>query len=119
MRRDPSAYVVVVVVVTGPSGVGTTCLVETVLARRPGLVRVDAAADKSSDGIELSVHGETANTNTAFARANPLRSSSRVLRRRRLFSFGGRPTVLLLAEERSEGEPEARLQPRRAASPRL
>ncbi|KAI3653781.1 hypothetical protein MP228_001728 [Amoeboaphelidium protococcarum] len=97
------------VVVTGPKGVGKSCLIDTAFRNTCGVVRVAADAGMTKTEIVDAALRELTGLNSRFSIANPYVNSRRVIFWYRLLSRGDSPIIIINASERQPGQPFASL----------
>ena len=93
--------------VTGPKGVGKSCLISTAVSRRVGVVSVSILAGESTTEVSDKVMRAVANLD--FKVKDPWPSFQRVVLFHWLFTFGKFPVVVLNLGERRLNEPVANI----------
>jgi hypothetical protein len=98
VRDWGSEYIVVI----GPKGVGKTCLINTALNNRAGIIRVEASSGQTVPEIRENVMRAVTNLSNRIQNAEP--SFRRVVWWYPFFACGNRPVVVLNLAERSHAE---------------
>ena len=97
------------VVVTGPKGIGKSCLVDTAFRNTCGVSRVDVEAAMTKREIVDAALREFTGLSSRFSFANPHVNARRVVFWYRLLSRGDSPIIIINVSERQPGQPYASL----------
>ncbi|KAI3640071.1 hypothetical protein MIR68_000949 [Amoeboaphelidium protococcarum] len=97
------------VVVTGPKGVGKSCLIDTAFRNTCGVARIKVEAGSGAGTIVDAALRELTGLSGRFSIANPHANARRVVFWYRLLSRGDSPIIIINASARQPGQPYANL----------
>jgi hypothetical protein len=97
------------VVVTGPKGVGKSCLIDTAFQNTCGVARIQVKSGLDENAIVDAALRELTGLSSRFSVANPYVNARRVVFWYRLLSRGDSPIIIINASERQPGQPYASL----------
>jgi len=97
------------VVVTGPKGVGKSCLIDTAFKNTCGVARIKVKSGLDENAIVDAALRELTGLSGRFSISNPYVNARRVVFWYRLLSRGDSPIIIINASERQSGQPYANL----------
>ncbi|KAI3653473.1 hypothetical protein MP228_001420 [Amoeboaphelidium protococcarum] len=104
-KHRPHNYVVV----TGPQGVGKSCLIDTTFRHSSGVFRIGVQSGQDADAIVDAALHELTGLNCMYSYADLYSNARRVVSWYRLLSGGDSPVIIIKASERGHDQPYASL----------